>query len=698
MDIDADDHGSSMPATRCPGDPPHHAQPTIISQEQVTGTPARCNRAHRPDTGIHHAGDAGILITHEVGQILQTLGDALLQYDSRRSRMTLNFNAVVEAVYRDLPPKSPSFIAQVIFRLTNGQENARVLRITPAAGEIPSSITVIFCPNAIGPCQDTEWSLYQYLDQVAWQMSKGSSTTWPYIHPCSMSDWWTRNGQSFRLFDLPLEIRDRVYLASVGYVVQPFTRQGERRFHSTLNTSLFLLNRQVTHEALHAAYAWSTFYFEDYSKIEQFFTSPEIPINSIKRLELSLDHIDYKKFFGYKVKDDRDWFYHNHPGSVAGDYASFMDDFTSDWTPEHALRLREMPLLQSLVLWMPHPSRIVSESTGFRLNSDCHSSTVRSILGAAWPYVRGLPVTITGYIRDEDKKVFEDLVERAQQHRRRWEKLPAENRMGSHWDFPMRSALPPRLPTVDNSDGTYQADNLTNNNVVQNRTEMDEDGGLFIRAGGFALRMRPEPRPELLMASLRRPHRFRQPCRCGKACGTIESWHIIDSPNATGVLPTALDPGAPRVNPQVAGFMPPVARAPAAGPPAAPPAAPPTRVRGQPPTAPAVPPVAPASASRPLPAFPPFPSIPPPRSNASNGVFQHHPLRHGFFRFIPRPFHSATPVPAPAPRPSGPTRGFNVQPQERQETRARGAGSGRSAHGQQSDAAPPPSRRSGATQ
>ncbi|KAF2224452.1 hypothetical protein BDZ85DRAFT_249127 [Elsinoe ampelina] len=697
MDDDADDHGSSMPATRCSRDPPHHAQPTIFSQEQVTRIPARSIWAHRPDTAIHLAVDARIFITHEVGQSLKILGDALLQYRSRLSRMTLDFDAVVETVYPDSPPKSHSSIAHVILRLANGQENARVIRITPAVGVIPSSIDVIFYSTAKGSCKDTEWPLHQYLDQVAWQMSRGKSYTWPYINPCSMSEWWTKNGQSFRLFDLPLEIRDRIYLASVGYVVQPFTYEGKRRFHSTMNKSLFLFNRQVTQEALRAAYAWSTFYFEDYSKIEKFFTSPKTPINSIKRLELSLDHIDYKKFFGYQVKDDRDWFYHNHPGSVAGDYASFMDDFTSDWTPEHALKLREMPLLQSLVLWMPHPSRMVSESTGFRLNSDCHSSTVRSILGAAWPYVRGLPVTITGYIRDEDKKGFEDLVERAKQHRRRWEALPAENRMGSHWDFPMRSALPPRLPTLDNDNGSYQAENHT-----KDRIEMDEDGGLFIRESGFALRMRPEPRPELLMASLRRPHRFRQPCRCGKACGAIETWHIVDSPNATGVLPTALDPGAPRVNPQVAGFMPPVAP-PAAAAPAAPAAAPPSRVRGQPPAAPVVPPgapaaappvVPPASASRPLPGFPPFPSIPPQRSNASNGFFQHHPLRHGFFRFMPRPFHNATPVPAPAPapHPPGPTRVFNMQPQERQQTR------GRNTRDQQSDTAAPPSRRSGATQ
>lgn len=53
---------------------------------------------------------------------------------------------------------------------------------------------------------------------------------------------------------------------------------------------------------------------------------------------------------------------------------------------------------------MPEPAYLTRLAL---LEPLCQKKTIDAILDAAWPYLRGQPVTLGGYVKDDQKKTFE---------------------------------------------------------------------------------------------------------------------------------------------------------------------------------------------------------------------------------------------------------------------------------------------------
>ncbi|KAF4549829.1 Hypothetical protein D9617_20g028850 [Elsinoe fawcettii] len=398
----------------------------------------------------------------------------------------------------------------------------------------------IFAVFTQGPC---EWPLHRYLDQVAWMTTRQSTQNhkYPTIIPGDMTLWWSLSGQTFRLLDLPTELRRKIFLASVGYIIQPFTKTTDKRFHSSINTALFQVSRPINEEVKDAVYMCSSFYFEEEEKLHRFFNMPFTPIMSLRHIELSFDHIDYLKFFGFELRDIRPVVNRILPAPAAQQYSASMERRAPQWNKSDALRLQGMPLT-TLVVRLPHPARVRSENDDLLLVMGCQSTMVRSILGNAWPYVRGLPVILTGYIRDEEKEWFDGLVERALKYRKSW-----KGGLDEHWDDALQLGLPPA------DDGA---------SVPERQVAVDHNGSDVVVVRDRAVRLTVNPRPQMTLGIGHGTIRAR-PCRCGKACSA--AWLVVDAPAATGIQHR----GAP-AQPAPAMYAPTLPTLPAAAAPAAP--------------------------------------------------------------------------------------------------------------------------------
>jgi hypothetical protein len=90
-------------------------------------------------------------------------------------------------------------------------------------------------------------------------------------------------------------------------------------------------------------------------------------------------------------------------------HSEYLDLFTRNaWDastkPYVKYQLRKMPNLESLEIHFGATSRIATKPW---LEGACQRTAVNMIMDAAWPSIRGLPVTITGYVKDSQKKAIE---------------------------------------------------------------------------------------------------------------------------------------------------------------------------------------------------------------------------------------------------------------------------------------------------
>lgn len=127
--------------------------------------------------------------------------------------------------------------------------------------------------------------------------------------------FWCDTGKTFRLFDLPGEIRNNVYLHALfptgsrhPRVLRPYRyhripkKAGE--YHASLapNVSLFRTSKQINAEACDILHKEAEFSFRKPEHCNDFIMRlPSQYLNNIRRISLSFNHMGFLRFFGAKL-------------------------------------------------------------------------------------------------------------------------------------------------------------------------------------------------------------------------------------------------------------------------------------------------------------------------------------------------------------------------------------------------------------
>lgn len=260
-----------------------------------------------------------------------------------------------------------------VFKVQHNKTPKKAMHVRLSRG----SIQVHFCGS---------WHpISEYLDEI--------STDWP--HPESLkrqlvrqSDWWKANGKSFKITNLPGEIRSAIYDFVFPSEAQPFpSSKNNDRLAPTFQrsyTALMRTNKQLNREASHRFYDTTTFTLDCPNLFTKTLDDRHYRLRDrLRRVRLSLDLSEYLNLFSSKT-----W-----------------DVFTKPYVKH---QLRKMSNLKSLEIHFQGPSRIATKPW---LDGACQKTAVNMTIEAAWPSIKGLPVTVTGYVKDSQKKAIEARVQ-----------------------------------------------------------------------------------------------------------------------------------------------------------------------------------------------------------------------------------------------------------------------------------------------
>ena len=212
------------------------------------------------------------------------------------------------------------------------------------------------------------------------------------------SRWWLANGKKFRLLDLPPEIREIIYDYVWGPFIEPYPTSKARKIPESTkqamlerkpNSNLLRTSRLIYEEASNILFLFTPFVVQHYGIMGPL-TSRVEQRARIRQLELALSHDDFMRLFRKETV--------RKSGLVI-----------PGGSPE-ALALRQMKL-NRLLLTIQAPSFTTASG---RFDGACQKTAVDLILDAAWPFVRGHPVQLAGYVKRTQKNAFEAkcLVER----------------------------------------------------------------------------------------------------------------------------------------------------------------------------------------------------------------------------------------------------------------------------------------------
>lgn len=245
-------------------------------------------------------------------------------------------------------------------------------------------------------CIDNDWvTVPAALESFNWPLPTVGLPMYQERRIARQRQWWVENRKKFDFLSLPAEIRTIIYQFAFGFRVVPYFpdhRFGRYRqisaFQSGRSISLLHVSRLVYKEARHVLYRDAIFTTQHLAVARRLLTT-RFPRNNIHRLELRLEHEDWFRLFGAKPTED----------------GEIPKPASCTWA------LRSMQLDQ-VKLYVGQPS---TKPQGLRrwLDSQttCQRVVVDWIFEAIWQVVRGLPITITGYVKIKQKIAFEAACE-----------------------------------------------------------------------------------------------------------------------------------------------------------------------------------------------------------------------------------------------------------------------------------------------
>jgi hypothetical protein len=227
------------------------------------------------------------------------------------------------------------------------------------------------------------WPVSAFLDDVSTHRTYENS---PQDELNRQYRWWRSNGKAFNIMKLPGELRNAIFDCVFPSESRPFPSNWCRKIKHIPTfqysyTALMRTNRQLRREAGNRFYQTSTFVI-DHSHLFPKTLDNRILGERLRHVRLKLTHSDYLHLF--------------HFG---------RDEQTTE--PCVARQLREMPNLLSLEIEFAPPS--ITDKIW--LEGACQRIVVDMIVNAAWPSIRGLPVNITGYVKDSQKKSIQARVQ-----------------------------------------------------------------------------------------------------------------------------------------------------------------------------------------------------------------------------------------------------------------------------------------------
>lgn len=200
--------------------------------------------------------------------------------------------------------------------------------------------------------------------------------------------WWRANGKSFDIMKLPGELRNAIFDSVFPSEARPFPAsrcRGRGPMVPTYRhpcTALMRTNRQMRREAGDRFYQMTTFLIE-YRQLFSPTLNNRILAERLRHVRLELTHSGYLDLFHFEREDETTEPYVTH-------------------------RLRDLSNLTSLEIHIAPPSRATEKTW---LEGACQKTAVDLIVNAAWPSIRGLPVTFTGFIKDNQKKAIQARVQ-----------------------------------------------------------------------------------------------------------------------------------------------------------------------------------------------------------------------------------------------------------------------------------------------
>lgn len=147
------------------------------------------------------------------------------------------------------------------------------------------------------------------------------------------------------------------------------------------NTRMLYLSKQVYQGSSHILSRDTTFFVQHRGVLSSLLSAEKEPqFSRIRQLELALSHHEFFKTFGFR----------------------FNGNF--EYAPSTAAKVLRKMTLNRLELSFNPPSKN-PEST--LIDGACQKTVVNWILTAAWPWVRGHPVMVTGSVKTKQKAAFE---------------------------------------------------------------------------------------------------------------------------------------------------------------------------------------------------------------------------------------------------------------------------------------------------
>ncbi|KAK4990109.1 hypothetical protein LTR50_002739 [Elasticomyces elasticus] len=218
---------------------------------------------------------------------------------------------------------------------------------------------------------------------------------WP-----SQAHWWACTGKTFRLLDLPGEIRTSIYRYALGPAAEPgilpeLRRRGARDRGQRPRPTFTLLSasKQIYTEASYEFFTYTPFAFTILKLAKRFFAG-KWAFEKIRVLEFSLSHEGFLQLFCCHLNSKHS--FRNHGRRTIN-------------------RIRQMNL-KRLTLCMPPPRDMVLADF---LDEGCHKTVVDWIMAAAYRELGGLPIRFTGYLK-ESQRTATVKFEEARKLRQRW--------------------------------------------------------------------------------------------------------------------------------------------------------------------------------------------------------------------------------------------------------------------------------------